>query len=186
MIKAFNRLLQENYFIEDLIHYINNINKNYYQLRDLIMNETILVNLFDQFTISYENLINDFIYLNKQLCYYFDNYGSDLDKQILNNLNTSHEKIQFLIQFIEKQILNKINSNFLDRKQEDKIHRYISLIAYLIIFIIVCITIIPLIFIIIRIFLQWKNEQNIQQNVDKDDSLHIKNDNQQHYPMNVM
>ncbi|CAF1043783.1 unnamed protein product [Rotaria sp. Silwood1] len=186
MIKAFNRLLQENYFIEDLIHYINNINKNYYQLRDLIMNETILVNLFDQFTISYENLINDFIYLNKQLCYYFDNYGSDLDKQILNNLNTSHEKIQFLIQFIEKQILNKINSNFLDRKQEDKIHRYISLIAYLITFIIVCITIIPLIFIIIRIFLQWKNEQNIQQNVDKDDSLHIKNDNQQHYPMNVM
>ncbi|CAF1017951.1 unnamed protein product [Rotaria sordida] len=186
MIEAFNRLLKENYFIEDLFHYFNNIDNNYYQLRDSIMNETILTILFDQFTISYKNMTNDLINFNKKLCYYFDNYKSDFNKQILKNLNIFHEKIQFFIQFIEKQIINKINANFLDQKQEDKIHRYIALIAYLITFIIVCITIIPLIFISIKIFLQWKNEQNIQRNVDKVDSSLIQNDNRQHYPMNVM
>ena len=51
MLKALNHLLKENYFIEELVYFVNRFDINYQQLKDAITNVTPnAVNLFDKLT----------------------------------------------------------------------------------------------------------------------------------------
>lgn len=145
--------------MEDLAYHVNNLNVNYNKLNDLFINETIFLNLFDNFTNSYQNMINNFADFNKKICNCFEQNTFNLNREIINKLHTFHEGITFFIQFLEERILNKINTIFLDKEQEDKINKYATLIEYFIIVTMAFITTIPVIFICIKSVFVWKKNQ---------------------------
>ena len=116
--------------MEDLAYHVNNLDVNHNKLKDLFTNETIFLNLFDNFTNSYQNMINNFVDLNKRICNYFEKNTFNFNRQIINKLHMFHEGITFFIQFLEERLLNQINTIFLDKEQEDKINKYATLIEY--------------------------------------------------------
>ncbi|CAF3544668.1 unnamed protein product [Rotaria socialis] len=184
LAKSLHRLLKENYYIDELVYYTDQLDEHFYLLTVTTINTSVSINLFDEFTISYRNMTNRLTDLHKKLCFYMDKSQSNFNKQILIKLNMLHESLQFFIQFIEKHILNKINI-ILDTEQENKIHKSIVLIECLIISIIVCITIVPLIFIGIKFLLEWK-VKHIQQTIDQVGCLNIQRSNQEQYPLDVI
>ncbi|CAF3852720.1 unnamed protein product, partial [Adineta steineri] len=173
VINSLNCLLEDKYFITDFLNSFNNIDKNVQQLKILTVGQPALINALDNFIDPYKNVVDN-------LVSHIHNYteGDNIDKQIFNELNVVHKKIQYYIQLIDENLIQKTYSNLLDEEKLKKFYKYITLIEYFINYSLIIITVIPMIFILLHIFLYWKNKRNIQyKNINSVYSPHIQKDN---------
>ncbi|CAF1145562.1 unnamed protein product [Adineta steineri] len=173
VINSLNCLLEEKYFITDFLNSFNNINTNVQQLKNLTISQPALTNMLDSFIDPYKNVSDN-------LVNHIHNYteGDNIDTQIFNELSVVHKKIQYYIQLLDENLIQKIYSNLLDEEKLKKFYKYITLIEYFINYSLIIITVIPMIFILLHIFSYWKNKRNIQyKNINSVYSPHIQNVN---------
>jgi hypothetical protein len=158
IIKIFEKLLKNFYYLDEINHFLNNINHYFNQ----IIENDYLKNSFNQFIISYRNILNDFTNLNKKVCYFIDQNHFDIEEKIFSLLNLIRKQFQYFIHLIDQEFIQKFNLNLFNQQQ---IRSNLSLIINLIIICLTLITIIPitfLILIIINYFYYYNNQLIIQ------------------------
>jgi hypothetical protein len=145
IIKIFEKLLKNSYYLDEINHFLNNINDYF---NEIIEND-YLKNSFNQFIISYRNIINDFTNLNKKVCYFIDQNHFQIEEKIFSLLNLIRKQFQYFIHFIDQEFIQKFNFNLFNQSQQQQIRSTFSLIINLIIISLTFITIIPIAFLII-------------------------------------
>ncbi|CAF1107838.1 unnamed protein product [Rotaria sordida] len=170
LVNAFDRILKEKYFLQDIIQSINNIDKYIQELQDIINKESILsplvIQIFQEIQEQYQNTIDYLQIPLKEICNYANGTQTDIDMKLLNVLNLVHEKLLKAINSINNDILSQItpwqNYMLINIELEERIRRYISLVGIIFLVLVIVLGMIPVVFfnfiIIYRLFNQNKNE----------------------------
>jgi len=145
-----------------IIKIFSNLLNNYYHIKQINIFINNITNYFNQFQISSNDINKEFINLNKNICNSIEINHFDIEQKILYLINIIYQQFTLFIQFLNKQILNKINFNLFNNNQQ-QIRSTILLIINLTIINITFITIIPigfLIIIFINYYCFYSNQQN--------------------------
>ncbi|CAF1194881.1 unnamed protein product [Rotaria sordida] len=137
LVNAFDRILKEKYFLQDIIQSINNIDKYIQELQDIINKESILsplvIQIFQEIQEQYQNTIDYLQIPLKEICNYANGTQTNIDMKLLNVLNLVHEKLLKAINSINNDILSQItpwqNYMLINIELEERIRRYISLVG---------------------------------------------------------
>ncbi|CAF1093637.1 unnamed protein product [Rotaria sordida] len=152
LVNAFDRILKEKYFLQDIIQSINNIDKYIQELQDIINKESILsplvIQIFQEIQEQYQNTIDYLQIPLKEICNYANGTQTNIDMKLLNVLNLVHEKLLKAINSINNDILSQItpwqNYMLINIELEERIRRYISLVG--IIFLVLVIVLVTALF----------------------------------------
>ena len=154
LVKAFNDILQERYFLSEITRSIADSQTHIQELNDLLDRETNVspgaIALFNQTKENNQRMID---YLKKpiaEVCDYADGSETEVDASIFHALDQVHQQLRKLIDRIRLDILNNItpwqNAMLLDQNVEDQVQRYIGLVGIILLVFIPVMGLIPLVF----------------------------------------
>ena len=156
LVKSFDDVLKQKYFIQDIVNNVNNIDQHIRELNDEIDRQPSIplpaIDLFKQMEEQYQTIIIDIQIPLKEVCKYANETDTDIDKKLLEALDIVHVQLKKLIDTINQDILDKIipwqNHMLIHTDVEEQIHRYIKLVHTFIIILLAVLGGIPCIFLI--------------------------------------
>ncbi|CAF2561312.1 unnamed protein product [Rotaria sp. Silwood2] len=160
LVKAFDGILKEKYFLQNIVQSVNNVDNNIQNLQNIINKESTLsplaVQTFKDIQEQYQDMINYLQIPLEEVCNYANGTQTDIDMKLLNVLNLVHDKLIKAINSINDDVLKKItpwqNHMLINKDLEEQIRHYINLVGIISLVLVIILGIIPvgfLIFIII-------------------------------------
>ncbi|CAF1109577.1 unnamed protein product, partial [Rotaria sordida] len=172
LVDAFDGILKEKYFLQDIIQSVNNIDKSIQELQDIINKSSTLsplaIQTFQEIQEQYKNTIDYLQIPLKEICNYANGTQTDIDMKLLNVLSFVHEKLITAINSINNDILSKItpwqNYMLLNIDLEEKIRGYINLVGIIFLVLVIVLGMIPVCFLIFIIIYRLCNQNENKYN----------------------
>jgi Fe2+ transport system protein B len=154
LVKAFDRILNEKYFVQDIIQTVNSIGQHIHELSVAIDNETSIPDtakyIFQDIQRQYQSMINYTQLPLKEVCDYANGKNTDIDRKLLEALDVVHRELKRVIDTINQDILSKItpwqNHMLMDIDFEEQIRSYISLAGTIGLVLVIILAFIPVVF----------------------------------------
>jgi hypothetical protein len=155
IVKAFDGVLKDKYFIEDIVQSVNSTGEHIQELSDEINKQSIpeeALQTFKKFKERYQTVV-DYIQIPlTEICSYVNGTETDIDKKLLEALDIVHVELKKAIDTINKDIINKTtpwqDNMLLDIELEETIRSYISLVGTIFFVLVIVLGGIPVIFFI--------------------------------------
>jgi uncharacterized phage infection (PIP) family protein YhgE len=173
LVKAFDQVLKEKYYIQNISDTVNNINDSMSELSDEIEKYSTIPESakesFRKFDENFKSMIKNVQKPLTEICNYANSTTTDVDKKLLDALKVVHEQLQQVIDTINKDILTEItpwqNHMLMKTDFEEQIRGYISLGETIFMVLVLVLGAIPLIFFIFimisRICACCKNDNDL-------------------------
>jgi len=175
--KAFDGVLKDKYFIEDLVRSVNNTDDHIRELEDEINKQLIpeeAIKTFIKFKERYLSVVEYIQIPLTELCNYVNGTETDIDKKLLEALDIVHLQLEKLIDTINQDIINKTtpwqNNMLMDIELEETIRSYISLGGTIFFALVIVLGGIPVIFFV---FILISRLCSCTQNQSCEDSLFV-------------
>jgi hypothetical protein len=155
LVKAFERILNEKYLVQNISQTVNSIDAHIQEL-DIAINESSLPqpakDLFKDIQEQYNSMLN-FIQLPLQeVCNYANGTHSDIDDKLLAALLVVHIELERAINTINNDILSKItpweDHLLMNIELEEQIRYYVSLSGTIFFVLVIVLGAIPLVFLV--------------------------------------
>ena len=162
LVQAFNRILDEKYFLQDILRSVNSIDENIHELNYTINTESTFPlsvrETFKEIQEQYKEMIRYIQIPLNEICNYANGTQTDIDQKLFDVLNFVHVKLRKVISIINQDILNKItpwqSHMLIDINLENRIRKYTNLVGVIFLVLVVFLGLIPLNFLIFTILLR--------------------------------
>ncbi|CAF3941948.1 unnamed protein product [Adineta steineri] len=159
LVKTFDKILKEKYFIGNITDSLTNIDTNIKDLDILVEDYTSISpsakEIYENAKKEYNNMMNSLQIPLQEICNYASQSQTDIDIILLNALNLVHDYLRKVINTIDYDILDKIlpsdNPLFMSIEFEEEIRGYISSIGTVFLILIIFVVLIPVGFLIFLI-----------------------------------
>ncbi|CAF4094688.1 unnamed protein product [Adineta steineri] len=159
LVKTFDKILKEKYFIRNITDSLNNITTNIKDLDIIVADYTSISpaanETYEKAKKGYNDMMNSLQTPLQEICNYASQSQTDIDDILLNALNLVHEYLRKIIDTIDKDILPEIlpsdNPLFMSIEFEEEIRGYISSIGTVFLILIIFVVLIPVGFLIFLI-----------------------------------
>jgi len=154
LVKAFDGVLKEKYFVQNILQSVNSIDKHIQELNDTIEKESTIpqsaIDIFHDIQEQYQTMIDYIQKPLKEICNYANGTENDIDKKLLEALDIVHIELKRVIDIIERDILNKItpwqNHMLINTDTEEQIRAYMNLVGNIFLVLVITLGGIPVIF----------------------------------------
>ena len=155
LVKAFERILNEKYLVQNISQTVNSIDTHIQQLDIEIHNDSALlppaaVNLFKDIQEQFKMMLSSIQKPLQEVCNYANGTHSDIDDKLLAALDVVHIELERAVRTIDNDILSKItpweNHLLLNDELEGQVRYYISIAGTVLFVLVIVLGAIPLIF----------------------------------------
>ncbi|CAF0996212.1 unnamed protein product [Rotaria sp. Silwood1] len=183
LINAFDEILQEKYFLDNIVQTVNNVDNNIRKLQDIINTESTLsplaIQTFKNIQEQYQNMINYLEIPLKEICKYANGTQTDIDMKLLDVLNLVHDKLIKAINSINNDILSQItpwqNNMLIKKDLEEQIRKYINLVGIIFLVLVIILGMIPVSFLIFIIIYRLCNRNDYESNKNNRNRIQMNN-----------
>ncbi|CAF2122751.1 unnamed protein product [Rotaria magnacalcarata] len=159
LVKAFNQIILEEYFFDDIRQSVNYSEVHIKELEELINQEKHLlpevIVLFQGIKTDSREMINYLKIAFQEPCDYANGNDTDIIKIVIHGLDLVHQQMRKLIDTIDNDVLSQItpwqNAMLLNKNLEDKVRWYVRLVTTILIVLIIIVGLIPIVLLIIII-----------------------------------
>ena len=153
LVKAFNQIFQEKYFLDETRHLVNETNEHIKELKDLTDQETNLppsaMDLVQTIQNDTQEMIDELEKPLEELCDYANRTDTAVDNNILEGLDLVHQQLRKLIDTIQDDLLSYMipyeNAMIMNEDLEDRIRWYLHLVGVILLVLVIVFGFIPII-----------------------------------------
>lgn len=148
LVKTFDTILTEKYFIKDIVRSVNRIDKNIQDLNIIVETDTSITQaakeLFQKAKVQYEDMTSSLQIPIKKVCDYATGTQTDIDKKLLDALDIVHRQLIKITNTIKQDILKPWeNYMLMNIELEEQIRGYINQSGTIFLILVIFLAVIP-------------------------------------------